>query len=57
MGADFIGSDSCALVLGDNVFYDRGFSGPLHDTAAKVELRETVNCSYTPNVSLDAVGA
>ncbi|GHV90884.1 glucose-1-phosphate thymidylyltransferase [Spirochaetia bacterium] len=37
LGADFIGGDSCALVLGDNVFYGRGFSGTLHDTAAKVE--------------------
>ncbi|GHV48402.1 hypothetical protein AGMMS49546_38910 [Spirochaetia bacterium] len=37
LGAEFIGSDSCALVLGDNVFYGRGFGGTLHDTASKVE--------------------
>ncbi|GHT66620.1 glucose-1-phosphate thymidylyltransferase [Spirochaetia bacterium] len=37
LGADFIGNDSCALVLGDNVFYGRGFSGTLRETAAKVE--------------------
>ncbi|GHV61795.1 glucose-1-phosphate thymidylyltransferase [Spirochaetia bacterium] len=37
LGADFIGGDSCALVLGDNVFYGRGFSGTLRNTAARVE--------------------
>ncbi|GHV90766.1 hypothetical protein AGMMS50268_12690 [Spirochaetia bacterium] len=37
LGTDFIGGDSCALVLGDNVFYGRGFSGTLHDTASNVE--------------------
>jgi glucose-1-phosphate thymidylyltransferase len=36
VGADFIGGDSAALVLGDNVFYGRGFSGTLRDTAARV---------------------
>jgi len=29
IGADFIESDSCALVLGDNIFYGRGFSQTL----------------------------
>jgi glucose-1-phosphate thymidylyltransferase len=37
LGADFIGSDPCALVLGDNVFYGRGFSATLQSAAAKVE--------------------
>jgi glucose-1-phosphate thymidylyltransferase len=36
VGADFIGADSCALVLGDNVFYGRGFSGTLTSAAAKI---------------------
>jgi glucose-1-phosphate thymidylyltransferase len=36
LGADFIGGDSCALVLGDNVFYGRGFSATLNSAAAKV---------------------
>lgn len=29
IGADFIGSDSVMLVLGDNIFYGDGFTGPL----------------------------
>ncbi|GHV10886.1 glucose-1-phosphate thymidylyltransferase [Spirochaetia bacterium] len=37
LGANFIGGDSCALVLGDNVFYGRGFSDTLRDTTAKIE--------------------
>jgi glucose-1-phosphate thymidylyltransferase len=41
LGADFIGSadsgaDSTALVLGDNVFYGRGFSQTLRNAAAQV---------------------
>jgi glucose-1-phosphate thymidylyltransferase len=36
LGAEFIGGDSCALVLGDNVFYGRGFSATLNSAAAKV---------------------
>jgi glucose-1-phosphate thymidylyltransferase len=36
LGADFIGSDTCALVLGDNVFYGRGFSQTLRSAAKQV---------------------
>ncbi|MDR3138685.1 MAG: glucose-1-phosphate thymidylyltransferase RfbA, partial [Treponema sp.] len=37
LGASFIGGDTCALVLGDNVFYGRGFSRTLRNTAQRVE--------------------
>jgi glucose-1-phosphate thymidylyltransferase len=37
LGAGFIGGDSCALVLRDNVFYGRGFGDTLRDTSAKIE--------------------
>jgi glucose-1-phosphate thymidylyltransferase len=37
VGAEFIGGDPCALVLGDNVFYGRGFSATLQQAAATVE--------------------
>jgi glucose-1-phosphate thymidylyltransferase len=33
IGADFIGDDSVALVLGDNIFYGGGFSQLLKDSA------------------------
>jgi len=36
LGADFINGDNCALVLGDNIFYGRGFSQTLQNAAAKV---------------------
>ncbi len=37
VGETFIGTDSCALVLGDNVFYGSGFSGTLRKARAAVE--------------------
>jgi glucose-1-phosphate thymidylyltransferase len=40
IGADFIGNDACALVLGDNIFYGAGFSDLLQQA-----LRETEGAS------------
>ncbi len=37
IGKDFIGDSSCALVLGDNIFYGRSFSATLKDAVSKVE--------------------
>ena len=37
IGSDFIGTESCALVLGDNVFYGRGFSRTLNETRSRIE--------------------
>ena len=36
IGEEFIGKDSCALVLGDNIFFGQGFS-PIVKRAAKLE--------------------
>lgn len=36
VGEKFIGTDSCALVLGDNVFYGRGFSGTLKSASERI---------------------
>lgn len=35
IGADFIGNDSVALVLGDNIFYGQSFSKVLRDVASR----------------------
>jgi glucose-1-phosphate thymidylyltransferase len=37
LGEDFIRSDSCAMVLGDNIFYGNGFSALLQDAAKKTD--------------------
>jgi glucose-1-phosphate thymidylyltransferase len=37
VGANYIGRENCALVLGDNVFYGRGFSSTLRNTRSHVE--------------------
>jgi glucose-1-phosphate thymidylyltransferase len=37
VGEDFIGKENCALVLGDNVFFGRGFSRILKGTRSRVE--------------------
>ncbi len=37
IGADFIGSDNVALVLGDNIFYGQSFSQVLRRTAERIE--------------------
>jgi len=36
VGADFICGDHCALVLGDNIFYGRGFSQTLRNASTQV---------------------
>lgn len=35
LGEEFIGSDSCAMILGDNIFYGNGFIRMLRDAASK----------------------
>ena len=37
IGADFIGSDSVCLVLGDNIFHGHGFERMLHDAVRTAE--------------------
>ena len=37
LGEEFIGSDACAMVLGDNIFYGNGFGSTLRQAAANAE--------------------
>ena len=37
LGDEFIGSDSCAMVLGDNIFYGNGFSSILKEANANAK--------------------
>ena len=37
IGKDFIGEDSCALILGDNIFYGNGLSKLVREAAVKAE--------------------
>ena len=37
IGADHVGSDTAALVLGDNIFFGHGMGGMLDDAAARVQ--------------------
>jgi glucose-1-phosphate thymidylyltransferase len=37
IGADFIGGDDVALVLGDNIFYGQGFSGRLQTAVSELD--------------------
>ncbi|MPY79841.1 MAG: glucose-1-phosphate thymidylyltransferase RfbA [Actinophytocola sp.] len=37
IGADFIGDDDVALVLGDNIFYGQGFSNRLRNEVARLD--------------------
>ncbi|MEV4051718.1 glucose-1-phosphate thymidylyltransferase RfbA [Amycolatopsis sp. NPDC049688] len=37
IGADFIGDDDVALVLGDNIFYGQGFSGRLQQAVRELD--------------------
>jgi len=37
LGDEFIGGDSAALILGDNIFYGPGFSGMMHSSIEQIE--------------------
>ena len=48
IGEKFIGNDSCALVLGDNIFYGHGFTGMLKEASSK-EIGATIFGYYVNN--------
>ena len=48
IGEEFINGDSCALVLGDNIFYGHGLTGILKEAEARKE-GATIFGYYVPN--------
>ena len=46
IGEDFIGDDSCAMVLGDNIFYGEGFSGMLKNAVDTAETGDATVFGY-----------
>ena len=45
IGREFVGDDSCCLILGDNIFYGAGMTGILRDARSKLD--GTVLFGYT----------
>ncbi len=39
LGEEFIGNDSAALILGDNIFYGPGFSGTLRNVVKRTQIQ------------------
>lgn len=49
LGEDFIGNDSCAMILGDNIFYGNGLSNLLKDARASAENGNATIFGYYVN--------
>ena len=49
LGEEFIGSDACAMVLGDNIFYGNGFSRILRAAAENAETGRATVFGYYVN--------
>lgn len=46
LGEEFIGSDTCAMVLGDNIFYGNGFSPLLRQAVSNAEAGKATVFGY-----------
>ena len=49
IGEEFIGNDSCAMVLGDNIFYGNGFGSMLREAAQTAEEGKATIFGYYVN--------
>ena len=49
IGEDFIGDDSCAMILGDNIFYGNGFSKALKEAAERTSRGRATIFGYYVN--------
>ena len=56
IGEKFIGNDSCALVLGDNIFYGHGLTGILKEAEARKEGVDSLNVAAASAVAFWQLG-
>lgn len=49
LGEEFIGDDTCAMVLGDNIFYGNGFTNVLRNAATNAENMQATIFGYYVN--------
>lgn len=49
IGEKFIGNDSCAMILGDNIFYGNGFSHILKSASEKADMGQATVFGYYVN--------
>jgi glucose-1-phosphate thymidylyltransferase len=49
LGEEFIGSDSVALILGDNIFYGQGLTGSLYEAVSNVSDNKATIFGYHVN--------
>lgn len=49
IGDEFIGDDSCALILGDNIFYGSGLTKHLHNSVMRAQKGECTLYGYYVN--------
>ena len=49
LGEDFIGNDDVCLVLGDNIFYGKGFTGLLNSAKSNLKINKATVFGYNVN--------
>ena len=49
LGKDFIGDDDVCLILGDNIFYGKGFSGLLNSAKSNLKINKATVFGYNVN--------
>ena len=52
IGEEFIGDDTCAMVLGENIFYGEGFSSMLKEAASNADNGISTICSALLSLSI-----
>ncbi|MCR4720146.1 MAG: NTP transferase domain-containing protein [Lachnospiraceae bacterium] len=53
LGKDFIGTDSCAMILGDNIFYGRGLAAKLKRAVKEAERAYKEGQTFRPSGNIE----